>query len=179
MRGIYTWLAHYFLLALPLPRSNPTRYKYPAQSFHWHTFIHLPMKMEPTVSSETSVIRTQTPENYAKRNRLHKDYYFHSMKVTVLFIYRKIISLIKILLICFVPLFFWLCEWELLEFSISVLPVPFCYIWHSSATKWKYLRSSFWGFNPGAAEMTLYETSKYAFFSKYCVGYYMNSTVVV
>jgi len=24
--------AHHFLLALPLPRSNPTRYKYPAQS---------------------------------------------------------------------------------------------------------------------------------------------------
>jgi len=51
---IYTWLgwsgevaepigssvtvrSHYFLLALPLPRSNPTRYKYPTQSFHWHT----------------------------------------------------------------------------------------------------------------------------------------------
>jgi len=29
--------AHHFLLALPLPRSNPTRYKYPAQSCHWHT----------------------------------------------------------------------------------------------------------------------------------------------
>ena len=29
--------AHYFLLALPLPRSNPTRYKYPTQSCHWHT----------------------------------------------------------------------------------------------------------------------------------------------
>jgi len=26
--------AHYFLLALPLPRSNLTRYKYPAQSYH-------------------------------------------------------------------------------------------------------------------------------------------------
>jgi len=52
--GIYTWLgwsgevaqpigssvlvrAHYFLLVVPLPRSNPTRYKYPTQSFHWHT----------------------------------------------------------------------------------------------------------------------------------------------
>ena len=29
--------AHYFVLALPVPRSNPTRYKYPTQSFHWHT----------------------------------------------------------------------------------------------------------------------------------------------
>jgi len=28
--------AHYFLLALPLLRSNPTRYKYPTQSIHWH-----------------------------------------------------------------------------------------------------------------------------------------------
>jgi len=28
--------AHYFLLALPLPHSNPTRYKYPTHSFHWH-----------------------------------------------------------------------------------------------------------------------------------------------
>ena len=34
--------------------------------------IHLPMKMEPIVSSETSVIRTQTPGNYPKRNNLHK-----------------------------------------------------------------------------------------------------------
>ena len=29
--------AHYFLLALPLPRSSPIRYKYPTQSIHWHT----------------------------------------------------------------------------------------------------------------------------------------------
>jgi len=28
------------------------------------------MKMEPTVSSETSAIRTQTPGNYPKRNKL-------------------------------------------------------------------------------------------------------------
>jgi len=38
--------------------------------FHLHRqvnevfFIHLPMKMEPTVSSETSAIRTQAPGNY-------------------------------------------------------------------------------------------------------------------
>jgi len=36
-------------------------------------FIHLPMKMEPIVSSETSAIRTQTPENYPKRNNLQID----------------------------------------------------------------------------------------------------------
>ena len=58
--GIYTWLgwseevaeprrkecartgtllprAHSFLLALPLPRFNSIRYKYPTQSIHWHT----------------------------------------------------------------------------------------------------------------------------------------------
>ena len=28
------------------------------------------MKMEPTVSSETSAIRNETPENYPKRNKL-------------------------------------------------------------------------------------------------------------
>ena len=48
--------------------------------FHLHSqvnevyFIHLPMKMEPTVSSETSAIRTQTPVNYPKRNKLQKEY---------------------------------------------------------------------------------------------------------
>ena len=35
-------------------------------------FIHLPMKMEPIVSSETSAIRTQTPGNYPKRNNLQQ-----------------------------------------------------------------------------------------------------------
>ena len=29
--------AHYFLLTLPLPRSNSIRYKYATQSIHWHT----------------------------------------------------------------------------------------------------------------------------------------------
>ena len=32
------------------------------------------MKMEPTVSSETSAIRTQTPGNYPKRNKLHLEH---------------------------------------------------------------------------------------------------------
>ena len=32
------------------------------------------MKMEPIVSSETSVIRTQTPGNYPKRNKLHLEH---------------------------------------------------------------------------------------------------------
>jgi len=42
-------------------------------SFFIH-FIYLPMKMEPTVSSETSAIRTQTPGNYPKRNKLHLEH---------------------------------------------------------------------------------------------------------
>jgi len=37
-------------------------------------FIHLPMKMEPIVSSETSEIRTQTPGNYPKRNNLRLEH---------------------------------------------------------------------------------------------------------
>ena len=32
------------------------------------------MKMEPIVSSETSAIRTQTPANYPKRNKLHLEH---------------------------------------------------------------------------------------------------------
>ena len=32
------------------------------------------MKMEPLVSSETSVIRTQTPGNYPKRNKLNLEH---------------------------------------------------------------------------------------------------------
>jgi len=36
--------------------------------------IHLPMKMEPIVSSETSAIRTQTPGNYPKRNKFHLEH---------------------------------------------------------------------------------------------------------
>jgi len=37
-------------------------------------FIHLPMKMEPIASSETSAIRTQTTGNYPKRNKLHLEH---------------------------------------------------------------------------------------------------------
>ena len=37
-------------------------------------FIHLPIKMEPTMSSETSAIRTQTSGNYPKRNKLHLEH---------------------------------------------------------------------------------------------------------
>jgi len=37
-------------------------------------FIHLSMKMEPTVSSETSAIRTQMPGNYPKRYELHLEH---------------------------------------------------------------------------------------------------------
>ena len=64
--------AHHFLLALPLPRSKPNQIYIPRTILPITYFIHLPMKMEPIVSSETSAIRTQTPGNYPKRNNLHK-----------------------------------------------------------------------------------------------------------
>jgi len=41
-------------------------------------FIHLPMKMEPIVSSETSAIRIQKLGNYPKRNKLHLFVLFNS-----------------------------------------------------------------------------------------------------
>ena len=46
-------------------------------------FIHLPMKMELIVSSETSAIRTQTPGNYPKRNKLHLEH-GESLKTRIL-----------------------------------------------------------------------------------------------
>jgi len=48
-------------------------------------FIHLPMKMEPTVSSETSAIKTQTPGNYPKRNKLHLEH-GESLKTRLLYL---------------------------------------------------------------------------------------------
>jgi len=45
-------------------------------------FIHLPMKMEPIVSSETSAIRTQTPGNYPNRNKLHLEH-GESLKIRI------------------------------------------------------------------------------------------------
>ena len=41
------------------------------------------MKMEPTVSSETSAIRTQTPGNYPKRTKLHLEH-SESLKTRIL-----------------------------------------------------------------------------------------------
>ena len=66
--------AHLFLLARPLPRSKPNQVYIPHTILPLTYFIHLPMKMEPIVSSETSVIRTQTPGNYPKRNNLHLEH---------------------------------------------------------------------------------------------------------
>ena len=39
-------------------------------------FIHLPMKIEPIRSSETSAIKTQTPGNYPKRKILQDGFSF-------------------------------------------------------------------------------------------------------
>jgi len=41
------------------------------------SFIHLPVKMEPIVSSETSAIKSQTPGNYPKRNKLQRKHDLH------------------------------------------------------------------------------------------------------
>ena len=63
--------AHLFLLARPLPRSKPNQIYIPPTILPLTYFIHLPVKMEPIVSSETSAIKSQTPGNYPKRNKLH------------------------------------------------------------------------------------------------------------
>ena len=60
------WLRH-FPTTTPSGINTP---HVPSQSF----FIHLPMKMEPTEGSETSAIRTKTPENYPKENILHTEH---------------------------------------------------------------------------------------------------------
>jgi len=73
-------------------------------------FIHLPMKMDPIVSSETSAIKSQTPGNYPKRNKLHLQhgeslrtryiemfltqwYAFHWLHVTVCRIGRRFLKI--------------------------------------------------------------------------------------
>jgi len=61
-----------YWLPLPSSPSNPT---YPTGIYtlcimSLTFFIHLPTKMEPTRSSETSAIKTQTAGNYPKRNIL-------------------------------------------------------------------------------------------------------------
>jgi len=51
-------------------------------------FIHLPMKMELIVSSEMSAIRTQTPGNYPKRNKLHLEH-GESLKTRIILQYSQ------------------------------------------------------------------------------------------
>ena len=62
--GIYTWVGWNGEVEEPIGSSVPVL----------TYFIHLPMEMEPIVSSETSAIRTQTPGNYPKRNKLHLEH---------------------------------------------------------------------------------------------------------
>ena len=54
-------------------------------------FIHMPMKMEPIRSSETSAIKTQTPGNYPKRNILQLKH-GESLKTRISFPSVKICS---------------------------------------------------------------------------------------
>ena len=77
-----------YWLPLPTSPSNPTYptgiyiniyiYIYTLYILPLTFFIHLPMKMEPIRSSETSAIKTQTPVNYPKRNILQsKQFLIH------------------------------------------------------------------------------------------------------
>ena len=56
-------------------------------------FIHLPMKMEPIRSSETSAIKTQTPGNYPKRNEHIKLKHGESLKTRWISTYHCIYRL--------------------------------------------------------------------------------------
>jgi len=64
------------------------------------------MKMEPIVSSETSAIKSQTPGNYPKRNKLHLQHgeSLRTKKKTIikllLFFFNLFIMNIKIYIVC-------------------------------------------------------------------------------
>ena len=68
--GIHTWLGWSGEVAEPIGSIVPGPHTLHSLTY----FIHLPMKMEPTVSSETSAIRTQTLGNYPKRITLHLEH---------------------------------------------------------------------------------------------------------
>jgi hypothetical protein len=57
-------------------------------------FIHLPLKMEPIESSETSANNTQTPGTYPKESKLHLLLVFrtYSQKI-VNFIFRLLLKM--------------------------------------------------------------------------------------
>jgi len=55
---------------------------------HCRLHLHRPMKMEPTVSSKTSTIRTQMPGNYPKRNISHLEH-GKSLKTRLLHLYGE------------------------------------------------------------------------------------------
>ena len=84
--------AHHFLLAQPLPRSKPNQIYLPRTILPLTYFIHLPMKMEAIVSSETSAIRTQTAGNYPKRNKLHLEH-GESLKTRIIYSCFKIFQI--------------------------------------------------------------------------------------
>ena len=79
-------------------------------------FIHLPMKMEPIVSSESSAIRTQAPGNYPKRNNLFLEH-GGSLR-TRLFCNVSVCVFVGVLVIC-EPIF------TVIRFIRFVTPVVF------------------------------------------------------
>ena len=66
------------------------------------------MKMEQIVSSETSAIRTQTPENYPKRNKLQIKDQLHVSRYFISLLMTQNVSDINISIIRTLQLFCWI-----------------------------------------------------------------------
>jgi len=78
----------------PLPRSKPNQIYIPHTILPLTYFIHLTMKMEPIVSSETSAIRTQTPGNYPKRNNLKfNNFQIFPFRITSHFLFKFLVEI--------------------------------------------------------------------------------------
>jgi hypothetical protein len=71
-----------------LSPAYPSLYKYSYfQPIHHHTY--LPMKMEPTQSSETSAYKIKTPGNYREESTLHPQH-GESLKATIVNSYQHL-----------------------------------------------------------------------------------------
>ena len=63
-----------FLLSIPRRPSAKSRRFGTLCRFHLHRQVDLPMKMEPTESSETSAFSTLMPGRYPKEKALHTEH---------------------------------------------------------------------------------------------------------